>query len=461
MYRKKTFRIESVRTNWTEVEGELENEIHNLYFDSFNTASASEKYAIFTKIVSNAIKNYTPKKRFVNNKIHRNPVYWWDAECDKVLRLRKAAYKKFTFSGIEKDYVNFKKHRAIAKKTFKNKKRECYIKFVESINNLTNKTYVWNKSKILKNKWVKIKPNHNPENHQESARILEATDKICPPWCSTDPEWIPDTESNEFLSSIFTFAEFNLALDNKNSRSSPGLDGIDYQTIKNLPNKYKLILLDIFNEMYVTNSYPLDWKNTYVHFVKKNDNKSIRPISLTSSLCKLFETLIKNKLQFWVETQNILPPSQSGFRKGQSTCDNVTNFLLFIEESFSNKKDVLAAFLDVQGAFDNVNIDLLLTKLADIGCPYNLIKFVKHICTDRHIFTVETESNYQTANKGLPQGGVLSPLLYCIYVAAIINNIPSKVNISQFADDLVICSSFSTVEECRTIIESSVLTIYK
>lgn len=65
--------------------------------------------------------------------------------------------------------------------------------------------------------------------------------------------------------------------------------------------------------MYTTNNYPTDWKHSYIHFVKKQDGKSVRPIILTSCLYKLFETLVKNRLQYWTEHNNLLPANQTGF----------------------------------------------------------------------------------------------------------------------------------------------------
>ena len=77
-----------------------------------------------------------------------------------------------------------------------------------------------------------------------------ALDKISPPRCVTDPKWMPICNNNEFLESPFSFLEFNVALESKNAVSACGTDGIDYEILQRLPLKYKLLLLDIFNEMY-------------------------------------------------------------------------------------------------------------------------------------------------------------------------------------------------------------------
>ena len=125
--------------------------------------------------------------------------------------------------------------------------------------------------------------------------------------------------------------------------------------------------------MYSSDSYPLDWTKSNVLFIKKSYGKNVRPISLTSCVCKLFETILKNKFQWWLEFNNLPPPNQSGFRKSQSTTDNLTGLTLTVAESFAKKKDILAAFLDVTGAFDNVDINILLQQLGAPHIELNLL----------------------------------------------------------------------------------------
>ncbi|XP_058799961.1 uncharacterized protein LOC131669237 [Phymastichus coffea] len=321
---------------------------------------------------------------------------------------------------------------------YKRKKKENYRNFVQSINFHTNPTYVWNTAKILKNKWIKATPSHTSENLQNDKKET-ALNKICPAWVPRDKDWMPCCNKNEFLETEFTFAELNLALESRSDKSSPGLDGIDYYTLKKLSLKYRLVLIDIFNEMYRTGDFPEDWKNTYIHFVKKPDGVNFRPIALTSAVCKLFETIIKNKMQWWIETQNILPKSQNGFRKGQSSTDNILNLTITVQKALREKKELYGVFLDISGAFDNVLSENLTQKLANIGCPYPLVKFIKFLTYERFVYSTLSEEIKHTY-KGVPQGGVLSPLLYIIYVSDILKKVPKTISISQFADDIALYS---------------------
>ena len=122
------------------------------------------------------------------------------------------------------------------------------------------------------------------------------------------------------------------------------MDGVDFEILQSLPTKYKLLLLDIFNSMYESSLYPEDWSNTFIHFIPKSDGTNYRPIALTSCICKLFQTIVKNRLQWWAEKNNLIPPSQHGFRKGHSCSDNLATLTLKVDEAFSERSKFLLSF---------------------------------------------------------------------------------------------------------------------
>lgn len=148
------------------------------------------------------------------------------------------------------DLIEYKRSCAIAKKTFKQKKRQKFREFASTIDHATNPTFVWNKCKVFKNKWVKIEKSSYSENLQLDEKIKSEIQKTCPPWACTDPEWIPNCPENQFFDEPFNFIEFNVALENANNHSSPGMDGIDYEILQKLDIKFKLLLLDIYNDLY-------------------------------------------------------------------------------------------------------------------------------------------------------------------------------------------------------------------
>ncbi|KAL7304690.1 hypothetical protein TKK_0002932 [Trichogramma kaykai] len=381
-------KINSVRTNWPEVHNLLEEKFSTFLSREYDDLDAKGKYECLVTTLTEAILANTPNQRLVSRRKHINPVPWWDLECDRAKRLRKAALKKYEFTLDLHDLIEYNKRRAIMKALLKRKKKDCFRSFASSLNFRINPSHVWNSCKIFKNKWVNIKPGGNSTNAHTPDKIEKALKKLCPPWALTDPASAPAiADEIQFFNEQFSFQEFNIALASKRELSASGMDGIGFDTIKGLSMKYKLLLLDIYNEMFSQASFPDSWRDVFMIFIDKSSGPGLRPISLTSCFCKLFETLVRNRLQWYAEVNHRLPRSQHGFRKGLSCLDNLTNLLLKTEEAFLTGQEVYAAFLDVEGAFDNVNIDILLDKLASLGCSLNTILFIKFITHERIIHT--------------------------------------------------------------------------
>ncbi|KAL7287012.1 hypothetical protein TKK_0018806 [Trichogramma kaykai] len=375
-------RISSTRTYWSNVIDHLDENFSCFFTSAYESSDAADKYNTFYSVVKEAIQAHTPRKASVPKRKHKNPVPWWDADCDRAKWLRQAAFKKFNFSLDMMDLITYKKR--------------C-------------------KCKIFKNKWIDADNSQTYDSANNSLMRQRATEKLCPPWAETDPELLPRCCPNDFLDDQFSFMELNIALEEKSEKSAPELDGIGFDAIKKLPTKHRLLLLDIFNEMYMSESFPEAWKKIHVFFIKKLEGRGLRPVSLTSCFCKLFETSVKNRLHWWAEVNGWIPDNQHGFRRGHSCADNLAGLALTAEDAFLESRDVLTAFLDVEEAFDNVCIDVLLEKLAALGCSRRVVKFVKFATRERFIH-LQGDSLFGRVFKGVPQGAVLGPLLYSLYV---------------------------------------------
>lgn len=102
-------------------------------------------------------------------------------------------------------------------------------------------------------------------------------------------------------------------------------------------------------------------------------------------MCKIFELIMKNRLQWWCETNGVISSKQSGFREGRSSVDNVFNLSLQVQDGFKNKEDTVAVFFNIRGALDNVVRSIIFHKLAEVGCSHNFIEFVTHLTLNRKI----------------------------------------------------------------------------
>ena len=219
----------------------------------------------------------------------------------------------------------------------------------------------------------------------------------------------------------------------KNSSSSVK-DGIDYEVLKSLPVSYHLILIKIYNEMINENDYSTTWIDTYIHFIPKLNGTGARPIALTSSLCKIFEIIITKRIQVWLEGNKLIPETQAGFRKGKSCADNLATLFLEVKNSFSENKDVVAAFIDVKSTFSSVKNDILLQKFSEVGCPIKIIRFFRFLIYQRNIFSEVSNDLPRKIYKGVLQGGSSSAIPYIFYVSKITLNLHQQVSVLQFAN---------------------------
>lgn len=225
---------------------------------------------------------------------------------------------------------------------------------------------------------------------------------------------------------------------------SPGADYINNLMLKNCSNEFKTVILLLFNKCIEYGKIPSSWKKSRISMIPKksgysSDPNEYRPISLTSCLCKLFEKIIHDRIIIFLNEQKIITKCQSGFRKNRSTKDHLLFMTQKIEESLTRKKRVCALFFDISKAFDCVWHAGLIYKLINYKIPGYLIRIIYDFLFGRSFFVqVDGESSeYQKITNGVPQGSVLGPLLFTLYI----NDIPlvndkNKAYSFLYADDL-------------------------
>ena len=225
--------------------------------------------------------------------------------------------------------------------------------------------------------------------------------------------------------------------------TSPGADNISNEMIKNLPEKYLKYIKELANKSLKECILPENWKTAQMTMIPKkgpkNDPNNYRSISLTSCIGKLIEKLIENRLSKYLKKNNILINEQSGFRKHRRTTDNLLFLTQKVKEQFNRKKKVCTLLFDISKAFDKVWHAGLLHKLKLINTPQYLINWIRAFLTNRKFYVKINDkiSTTEQIEAGTPQGAILSPILFNIYI----NDIPierskQKSFSSLYADDL-------------------------
>ncbi|CAK1603955.1 unnamed protein product [Parnassius mnemosyne] len=197
------------------------------------------------------------------------------------------------------------------------------------------------------------------------------------------------------MNDTFSLTELQLVL-NHLKDYSPGIDGIPYSLLTHMGPTSKKYFLDIINCIYSTGAVPDDWKTHIIIPILKTGKDpstatSYRPIAILSTLSKIMEHLVKNRLEWLLENRGILPKSQFGFRKGLSTSDSplISNVTL----AFSQKNFLVGVFLDVCAAYDNVILPLLRHKMHQLSIPVRITNFVSNLYSGRHVL-VRVEGNF-------------------------------------------------------------------
>ena len=257
------------------------------------------------------------------------------------------------------------------------------------------------------------------------------------------------------------------AISNSKCCKSPGDDKIPYEFLKHLHRHALTILLAFYNKIWTESKLPDDWHHAIIlPLLKPNKNAaspdSYRPISLTSTICKVMERLVTNRLQWYIEKNNLLSKNQSGFRKHKSTIDQILKLQDSIFKKLKNKEDVLAIFIDFERAYDMLHVPTLLKKLLNMGIIGKTYHWIVNFLSNR-TFQVKIGTSFSdkySLENGTPQGAVISSLLFLI----MINDIPQGldgVEMTLFADDSSIYAGHRNHNKLQSRIQLSLNAIDK
>ena len=238
-----------------------------------------------------------------------------------------------------------------------------------------------------------------------------------------------------------------------NPNKSQGPDKISPRVLKEVAEEISTPLCLLFNRSLEQGILPDDWKSAEVTAIFKKGSKSVtgnyRPVSLTCIACKILEGIIRDVIVAHFNDNGLYSECQHGFRKKRSCVTQLLEVMEDLTSLIDNNQDIDILYLDFRKAFDTVPHERLLLKLAAYGISGALADWIRNFLKDRiqYVRVGSDKSNTSKVLSGIPQGSILGPVLFTIFI----NDLPDSVlsTCKIFADDTKLYNKVSNSNDIQ------------
>jgi hypothetical protein len=445
---------------------DLENRINRIDWEgSVDSKTAEEIWTDLKTILNNFRDHNIPKT--IKNVDKGLP--WYNGKIKRLIKKRNNLYKRFKKTGLYYFRLKYNVARNLVTKQIRIVKAKYEANMIKKSKNNRKIFYSYIATKNRKTCSKKIGPlvklgvdgkqKDMIVEDKEIASLLNdyfisVFNKQDDTNVKTD---ISESSSQDVILENIKIIENDIvdAIGEFKVNKSPGADGISSTYALKIKEIVAKPLACLFRRSIVNNEIPLDWKNANITPIfKKGDRSNVenyRPISLTPLFGKVFEKIIKRQIEDYLRCNALINTSQHGFSKARSCLSN----LLVCQDSIMNMLDeglaVDIVYLDFQKAFDKVPHSRLMEKVRHLGIKGKVADWIANWLSNRkqRVVINGMHSDWGDVKSGVPQGSILGPLLFTIFI----NDLDNKLvnNIIKFADDTKIWGQANTLDGVRTI----------
>ena len=401
------------------------------------SAPLEECVSVLQMHIKGAEESFVPLKTASPGK-KRHP--WFTTEHQSMIQERDCLYRRFRKTRLPLDLLTYRQARDVAHRTIE----EARLNYHHArLSSLTDAKDIWRALEhlgISGSKKKSFAPLFTTTELNAHFRGV-SFDQDTPPVADFLDSLASSTHNEQFSFDEFEISDVVAAVAHFKTQAG-GLDGIPQHVIQLAFPFLAPIICRIFNRSMRETFFPRDWKKSIAIALSKVSSSSclsdFRPISLLSFFSKTLEWLAQRQLSAYLESRLYLDPLQTGFRSGHSTQTCLLKLTDDIRLAIERRHVTLLLLFDFSKAFDSVCHVRLLKKLLDYGLFILAIRWIASYLTDREqaVDGAGNFSIYLNLNTGVPQGSVLGPLLFSIYVNNISLCLDHDISHLMYADDL-------------------------
>ena len=436
----------------------MREDFNNIEWDKeLENSNTQQAWDTIHNKLTGLIERHVPKKKFTHSK--KPP--WYGREVGNLSNKKRKSWHNYKKNPCPESWQKYTRDRNNLTHTIERLKIEYENKIAaESKQNpKTFWKYVNRKSKS-KGKIAVLKDPNNVEVSEDSEKAEILNNHFASVFTKEDknniPDFNPEIDNLKIMDNLeVKAADIEKMLLNLDPNKSQGPDGINGRILKELANEISPILETMYNKSISEGHLPYQWKEAHVIALFKKGSKrapnNYRPVSLTAICCKMLERLTRDYIVGILEAQGLIHKDQHAYRQGRSCCTQLLELMEMWTRWLDKGLPWDAIYTDFSKAFDSVPHERLLKKAEAYGIRGNLLNWIRSFLSDRkqRVVLGGKLSSWQDVTSGIPQGSVLGPILFTIFI----NDMPDQVEsfMKLFADDAKIFKAIESFDDISLI----------